>query len=494
MGGDKSYNQERGDAKSQELFQSTLEISQEYVSLHWDTEKVLMAEEYPNYQDWEEAVDEILERWSILEEKAGRLEQNANTYAQTISFTSINTALAVTNQEITDVFDKAPAGKKIRTLAKFLGVDAKRAFAILQQAQNQAEADAWNEAGDIFEDLENASIAIKDGCKVAGFVGGVAISGGTAGLAAASTATKAVVVVSGADLVLEVSEDSAKIALGNNNDISKFIGDARKITEPAASIIAIANLPGNLESGFDKFSAVMIALDQFRSGIQENKVIGIALPESEQGNIQGASMTEEELEEWLNSIDISSSDKEFEELMQRIQEKLENTSPEKVIENMIKESEESENSTEKETEVVNESEKTENVQEEFLSPVSAYGKDGKVKATFASPLEKKFQRGQARHWKVEVEGFDSASGSVSYFCDFVFYSNGEKLYEQLNNDTCGFTGSSISKKGPLKAEVTVNFVEREVIYDDDMNYIETKKNIVDSIVLSQDYEVVDFIE
>jgi len=36
----------------------------------------------------------------------------------------------------------------------------------LEQTQNQVTADAYNEAGDVFEDLENSAVVIKDGCKV----------------------------------------------------------------------------------------------------------------------------------------------------------------------------------------------------------------------------------------------------------------------------------------------------------------------------------------
>jgi hypothetical protein len=487
-----SDNKNISDSQSQQLFQDTLSISQEYALLHWETENVLRyAEEYPSYEDWKREVDVVLEKWSKLEEKAGSLEATADEYAGLkTGFSFLNTARAITNREITDVFDKAPAGKKIRTLAKFLGVDAKRAFAILQQSQNQAQADAWNEAGDSFENLENAAIVIKDGCKVAGFVGGVAISGGTAGLAAASTATKAVVVVSGADLALEVTEDTAKIALGNDNDISKFVGDARKITEPAASILAIGSIPGNLETGFDKFSAVMIALDQFRSGIQENKVIGIALPDSNDGGIKGASMTEEEIEEWLNSMGISDSDKDFDDLMKMIQEKLESES------GSLEEGTEEENAEEPEEEepdggeeAVEEEEESEEAENSTLSPDVGYGKDGKVKAVFSSPLEKEFMPGQARLWKVEVSDFDHQMGTAYYYCDFIFYLNGVKYREMLDNRGCGFTGTFIDKEGSLRAEAKVNFVKSKAIYDDSRNFMGTEKEVFDSITLSHEYEV-----
>jgi len=136
---------------------------------------------------------------------------------QELGFGRSNTAYAYDRNEISNVFDKAPAGKKIATLAKYLGVDAKRAQMILNQDQNQVTADAWNEAGDALNKLEKSAVVIKDGCKIAGFVGTTALTGGSAALLTGSTLSKAAVIVSGADLTLEIGNDAASIALGNNN-------------------------------------------------------------------------------------------------------------------------------------------------------------------------------------------------------------------------------------------------------------------------------------
>ncbi len=139
----------------------------------------------------------------------------------------------------------------------------------MQQAQAGITADAWNEAGDTFQKLETSATLIKDGCKVAGFVGGIAVGGGVASLAGKSLLSQATVVVGGADLILEVTDDAAKIALGNHNQVSSFVGNVRTVTEPLANILTITDIPNNLDSGFDKFSAVMVALDSFRGAAQE---------------------------------------------------------------------------------------------------------------------------------------------------------------------------------------------------------------------------------
>lgn len=92
-------------------------------------------------------------------------------------------------------------------------------------------------------------------------MGGVIISGGTSAIAAGSTLTKAAVIVSGVDLTLEVTEDGANIALGDNNKISAIASEVKKITTPLASILTITDIPNNLKKGFDKFNAVMVAVD-----------------------------------------------------------------------------------------------------------------------------------------------------------------------------------------------------------------------------------------
>jgi len=252
-----SFNKEDETTQlEQAVFEDTIDISREYLELRILTDNTLTkASEYDSYESWTKQMTALLDMWDNLDEKASKLEGMATDYSEEeLSLNLVSGAQAVTKEEINDVFDKAPAGRKIRTLAKFLGVDAKRAYKILEQTQNEVTADAYNEAGDEFQKLETTAVVIKDGCKVAGFVGGVIITGGTSAIAAGSTLTQVAVVVTGADLVLEVSEDAANISLGNNNKVAAVIGDVRKFTEPAAAILTITDLPNNLAKNFDKFT------------------------------------------------------------------------------------------------------------------------------------------------------------------------------------------------------------------------------------------------
>lgn len=296
------------------VYEDTLTISKEYFVLRYKTDNVLVnAKDYESYDDWNEEMASIIQEWKTLESKALKLEENADEMSNEITaFNMIKSAYAkdYTYAEVQAIVEKAPAGKQIRTLAQHLGVDAKRAQLILNQSQDMATREAWGEAGDTFENLENQAIVVKDTCKVTVYVGGLVATGGAVG-----TVAQVTTVVVGVDLALEVTEDSAQIALGDRNKVSSFVKDVRTVTEPIASVLTITNIPSNLGSAYGKFDSVMVGLEQFRDTVQEGKVIGIDLKNFEYqpsfqviknaqypGNVTVAEMEMAEVEEWIKSI------------------------------------------------------------------------------------------------------------------------------------------------------------------------------------------------
>ena len=301
----------------QTVYEDTLTISKEYLVLRYKTDNVLVnAKDYESYDDWNEKMTSIIQGWETLESKALKLEENANEMSEeTTAFNFVQKAYAYTYAEVQAIVEKAPIGRQIRTLAQHLGVDAKRAQLILNQSQDMATREAWGEAGDVFEKLENQAIAVKDTCKVTVYVGGIVATGGAAGFATMGTVTQVTTVVVGVDLALEVTEDSAQIALGDRNKVSSFVKDVRTVTEPIASVLTITDIPNNLGSTYGKFDAVMVGLEQFRDTAQEGKVIGIDLKNFEYqpsfqvikktqypGDITVAEMEMAEVEEWIKSI------------------------------------------------------------------------------------------------------------------------------------------------------------------------------------------------
>lgn len=306
------------DKKEQQVLESTYDISKEYLLLHLRTDDLLVnAEKYPEYSKWDEDMTKLIQDWNNFEKKSQELESKSMKIAEEVAFNPklILTVNAYTAKEINAIYDKAPRFKKIATLAKHLGVDAKRAQLILNQAQDETSADVFSEEGDAFENLENTAIVVKDGCKVAGFVGGVVLTGGAAGFAAAGTITQAAVVVTGVDLALEVTEDGAQIALGDKNKISSFVKDVRTVTEPVSTVMTIVYNPGGLGKGFEKIDTALFGLEQFRDTVQEGKVVGIDLKNFEYhppfqvikqtkypGELTVAEMEMAEVEEWLQSL------------------------------------------------------------------------------------------------------------------------------------------------------------------------------------------------
>ncbi len=264
----------------QKVIGSTYDVSKAYLILRYRTDNILVnAEEYADYSTWKNDMAELIKDWNSLEKESQKLETSATITAEkaAANYQLIQIVNAYTAKEISAIYDKAPRFKGISTLANHLGVDAKRAQIILDQAQAQINSDVFTEEGDSFETLENTAIVVKDGCKVVGFVGGVVLTGGVAGLATAGTLTQASVVIVGVDLALEVTEDGAQIAMGDRNKVSSFVGNVRTVTEPIANILTIANVPSNLGNAFGKFDSVMIGLEQARDAAQEGKVIGVDL-------------------------------------------------------------------------------------------------------------------------------------------------------------------------------------------------------------------------
>ncbi len=305
------------DKTEQIVYEDTLKISKEYLGLRYKTENVLVnAKDYESYDAWNTDVLSIIQEWEELEIKVLKLEENAEKISQeTTAFNFSSKAYAYDTKEVQAVIESAPAGRTIRTLAKHFGVDVKKAQLILNQSQDMATREAWGEAGDTFEKLENQAIVIKDSCKVAVYVGGVVATGGAAGFATAGTLAQVTVVATGVDLALEVTDDAAQIALGDKNKVSSFVKDVRTVTEPIATVLTITNIPSNLGKAVGKFEAVNVGLEQLRASAQEGKVIGIDLKNFEyhppfqvikntkySGEVTGAALEKTEVEDWIKSI------------------------------------------------------------------------------------------------------------------------------------------------------------------------------------------------
>ena len=319
-------NQKPAEDDAQVVLEKTSDISKQYVVLRYQTDNVLSnAEKFADYDAWNKEMTSIIQQWKTLEADSSVLEKaSAKMSEEKTSFNLVPQVLAYTKEEVTGIIDKAPMGKKITTLAKHLGVDAKMAQLILNETQNQISRDAYGAEGDVFEECEQNSMRIKNGAKVTVFVGGVVLTGGTSAVMASGALAKTALVVGGADLVLEVADDEAKIALGDKNKVSEMVGSLRVVTEPAASILTIANMPGNLSKAMEKVSAGYFAADQVRSAIQDEKILGISIKINEAGETKAsvAGLTQQELAEWMKENNVIKSGESVEEILNQVEKEI----------------------------------------------------------------------------------------------------------------------------------------------------------------------------
>ena len=432
-------------SQDQIVFDQTLRVSREYVALRYRTDNILVhAKDFPSYAIWDDELSDIIRDWQKLDEDSASLGALATKMSgEKLSFTVFSKAYAYDRQEISDIFDRAPAGKKIATLAQHLGVDAKRAYKILQQDQDQVTADAWNEAGDTFQKLETSATVIKDGCKVAGFVGGIIATGGTSALAAGTTLAKTVVIVGGADLTLEVTEDAARIGLGNHNKISAIVGDVRKVTEPISTLLTISELPTNLTKGIDKLSVALVAVDQFNSAAQDGKVVGVTLPvytkDKTKPAIKVAVLEKSEVGKWLSdnktSLEVGSQE-ELENLLGVTSRTIPIATLSPLSETPLP--------TTTDANLVNTD-------------------DGTSAVFLASPVGKSFTPEKDLFFNAEMrnpESFLVKGKNLMVWCHWKFYMDNTLFSEKINPSTmtadtvniCGYSTLLVKQKGTLRVE------------------------------------------
>ena len=491
-----SLNSKEGiDIENQTLYSNTIDISREYIDLRLKTDDILLnTSSYSSYELWNKDILKIIDNWKDFELKTVSLEEQVVFYEnKKISINFINKTETYSKEEISNVFDNAKAWQKIKTLAKYLWVDAKRAYKILQNDQEFVKADAWNEAGDTFKKLEVSAIVIKDGCKVAGFVGGIIISGWTAWITWAGVLGQTGIIVSGADLVLEIWEDSATIGLWDDSKVTKFFSSFRSITDPAASILSLWNIPGNLKTWFDKFGGIMFGADQLRSVVQDGKLLGINI--SDNSKIEISSLDKKDVKGWIEKEtknDWTEEDQEeldgfMDEYNKHILEEENNE-----IDIKMEESNETEEWTENQ-EIKWDNEQSNIKEDKYKRWEKVYAENGKAYISIIDSKEQNFLVSQTQFWKWEVVNYIPGEYIMGkgYNCYWTYYLNGVEVWSQKN--TCAHTCSPVSYKHingwTLKVELKVEFLKVKYGIDEFWNKKIDGKEIAETLIAEQFYEV-----
>jgi hypothetical protein len=258
--------------------------------------------------------------------------------------------------------------------------------------------------------------------------------------------------------------------------------------------LAITTIPQNIGTGFDKFNAAMLALDQFNSAAQDGKVVGVALPTSKSAptdeKAKGAAMSEEEIDEWLAGLGLKRTDKNAFAVIEEVKERIEEVkqAQERIVEASSELEEAEPVANQPEEELIDPMSITaEEVESKTEEVHQVTGTDG-VKIAITSPEGTEFYKGQARMWKLDIQGYNPGPGA-SKVCHWTFYLDGVKYREMPDNKGCGFTSTFIEQKGSLRAEVKIDFLQGRSIFDDEGNG-EYVQDVVESLNASREYTVI----
>jgi len=99
--------------------------------------------------------------------------------------------------------------------------------------------------------------------------------------------------------------------------VSEMVSGLRSVTEPAAAILSLTSIPGNLSKGVDKLSALSFGADQVKSVIQDEKILGISIKTDEKGEVKAkiAGITQEELPKWREENKAIKSNESAQEIL-----------------------------------------------------------------------------------------------------------------------------------------------------------------------------------
>ncbi len=277
-------------AIANKMQQQTIAVTDAYYDAQIMTYKVLHTDNTQvSYDTWYRGIEKARLLWQEVESQSSILNDICSEGNDDIledvgdavgSLFGMGTAYAYSQSEINAVFDHAPAGKRLKTLAKYLGTDAKTAYNVLKNTQSEISKQAYADA-DFYQKCETTATVIKDAAKVGFFAGSVVMSGGAT--ATYGLLEGACIIAGGTDLVLEIYEDGATIAYGEGNDATMVIKELRKGSKPLAMILGLSNLAGNAIDQLGYLSDSTLSL------FQNDEVLGFNI--KDKTNLEKVEMT-----------------------------------------------------------------------------------------------------------------------------------------------------------------------------------------------------------
>lgn len=179
-------------------------------------------------------------------------------------------------EDITNQFDKAPTGKKLKTLAEQMGTDVKHVKSMVDMAQDILTGDAYTDQAE-FENLwYQRAYEIKAGASTAGFVVAVAASGGVVAGPLVTAISTGGVVCNGVGAVLDIGTAGTIVSTnGEGNDYTVAFEKTASQFAPVNAAFGFAGAAVNVKNIADiaKGKTTLVDGTQIVDDISKNQAL-----------------------------------------------------------------------------------------------------------------------------------------------------------------------------------------------------------------------------
>lgn len=182
-------------------------------------------------------------------------------------------------ESLTKQYDALKGAKRYQQLAQQLGTDARTAYEQMALAQkiirNKAELEETHAVAEILDSKVKYLEWVKSQCKTGMFIAATLYSGGgtIAGMGAKtwSALETGSVIIGGVDCIVDISENTSNIILGEDHQVTLTLNEAKEYLAPVSSIVGLVTFKSLMEN---PEKAVYIA-DSLVDLFYEDKIIGI---------------------------------------------------------------------------------------------------------------------------------------------------------------------------------------------------------------------------
>lgn len=235
--------------------------------------------------EWIKTRNEASETWDKVYQNSLTMQYAADRFISDVEEKMENSMLASNGnslewaEKIQNQFDAIKSAQKLKEFSKQLGVDAKQAFEILKLSSEIVHGDAMADEA-FYKNLELIARTTKTASKVGLFIGGTII---TAGMSTAAAGTlylgeAAGVVVSGVDVILDVSSLGSAIIVGENDKVTMTFDKMKDDFAPVSSIFGLSDF-----GGADLGNQIFYVGEQIADLVNEGKLLGIKISSDAEG-------------------------------------------------------------------------------------------------------------------------------------------------------------------------------------------------------------------